>query len=160
MARNNLNDGLMPSVLDRLIDPNSGGTKAQPGYTLEQMIAAVQRDLEELLNTRQSHEDLPVEFTELHNSVLAYGLPDLNSLNAITPRQRAQIGQLLETGIQRFEPRLCQVRAVALEAGESKDRAIRFRVTARLNVDPAPEVAFDTVLELTTGHYSVKSSGA
>jgi predicted component of type VI protein secretion system len=35
---------------------------------------------------------------------------------------------------------------------------IRFRVDARLSVDPSPEVAFDTILELTSGHYSVKPS--
>ena len=38
--------GLMPSIIDRLIDPGSGGTAWRRGYGLEQMIQAVQRDLE------------------------------------------------------------------------------------------------------------------
>jgi predicted component of type VI protein secretion system len=47
-----------------------------------------------------------------------------------------------------------------LENRDANDRSVKFRIDARLCVDPAPEVAFDTVLELTTGHYSVKPSQA
>jgi len=70
--------GLMPSIIDRLIDPGSGGTAWRRGYGLEQMIQAVQRDLEDLLNTRQSHEGLPPEFKEVHNSIVSNELPHLN----------------------------------------------------------------------------------
>ena len=45
--------GLMPSVLDRLIDAESAGTPTRQGYTLSQMEDAVRRDLEDLLNTRR-----------------------------------------------------------------------------------------------------------
>ena len=47
-----------------------------------------------------------------------------------------------------------------LQNPDGNDRSVRFRIEARLSVDPAPEVAFDTVLELTTGHYSVNPSQA
>jgi type VI secretion system protein ImpF len=148
--------GLMPSIIDRLIDPGSGGTAWRRGYGVEQMVQAVQRDLEDLLNTRQSHEGLPPEFKELHNSIVAYGLPDLNSMNAITSTQRQQIGRMIETIIARFEPRLKDIKATLVEGGDNKARSLKFRVDARMRVDPAPEVAFDTILELTTGHYSIK----
>ena len=148
--------GLMPSIIDRLIDPGSGGTAWRRGYGLEQMIQAVQRDLEDLLNTRQSHEGLPLEFKEVHNSIVAYGLPDLNSMNAITAQQRQQTGRLIEAIIARFEPRLKDIKATLVEGGDNKARSVKFRVDARMRVDPAPEVAFDTILELTTGHYSIK----
>ena len=148
--------GLMPSIIDRLIDPGSGGTAWRRGYGLEQMIQAVQRDLEDLLNTRQSHEGLPLEFKEVHNSIVAYGLPDLNSINAVTSTQRQQIGRLIEAIIARFEPRLKDIKATLVEGGDNKARSVKFRVDARMRVDPAPEVAFDTILELTTGHYSIK----
>jgi type VI secretion system protein ImpF len=92
----------------------------------------------------------------LHRSVYGYGLPDLTSLNAITPQQRAGIGQVLEDVVVRFEPRLRDVRAVMVDAGDGKQRTVKFRIDARLNVDPAPEVAFETILELTTGQYSVQ----
>lgn len=160
MARDESEQGLTPSLLDRLIDADSAGTSWRRGYGIEQMVEVVQRDLEELLNTRQSHPDLPPEYHELQNSILSYGLPDLVSLNALTPDQRSQIGRMLELAVTRFEPRLRDVRARLIDAGDSKDRTIRFRVEGRLCVDPSPDVAFDTVLELTTGHYSVKPSRA
>jgi type VI secretion system protein ImpF len=148
--------GLMPSIIDRLIDPSSGGTAWRRGYGVEQMVQAVQRDLEDLLNTRQSHEGLPPEFKEVHNSIVAYGLPDLNSMNAVTAQQRQQIGRVIEAIIARFEPRLKDIKATLVEGGDNKARSVKFRVDARMRVDPAPEVAFDTILELTTGHYSIK----
>ena len=49
----------MPSVLDRLIDPDSDGTAWQRGYGVEQMIDAVRRDLEDLLNTHRIVADIP-----------------------------------------------------------------------------------------------------
>jgi predicted component of type VI protein secretion system len=38
--------------------------------------------------------------------------------------------------------------------------AMQFRIDAELNVDPAPEVGFETILELTTGRATVTSQGA
>jgi type VI secretion system protein ImpF len=159
MPRPDPNQGLMPSLLDRLIDPESAGTSWRRGYGVEQMFAAVQRDLEDLLNTRAA-ADMPEGFTEVNNSIVAYGLPDLTSLEAITPQQREDIGRVLEARIARFEPRLKDVHANMIGAPDSKERTVRFHVIARLCLEPAPEVAFDTILELATGHYSVKPSDA
>lgn len=40
------------------------------------------------------------------------------------------------------------------------ERALRFRIDARLRVEPAPEpVTFDTVLQLHSGEYLVKGGG-
>jgi type VI secretion system protein ImpF len=151
---------LMPSVLDRLIDPDSAGTAARRGYGLGQMTDAVRRDLTELLNTRLSCHDVSPEFDELLRSIFGFGIPDLTSLNAITPQDRRNIGLIIENTVERFEPRLKDVRATVLDPGDNLDRTIRFRIDARLCMDPAPAVAFDTILELTTGRYDVKSSGA
>jgi type VI secretion system protein ImpF len=150
----------MPSILDRLIDPESRGTEWRRGYGLEQMLEAVRRDLEDLLNTRQTDMGLPTELVRIHQSIVGYGLPDLTSLNAITPNQREDIGRIIETTVARFEPRLLDVRARLVDTPDNKDQSIRFHIEARLGVDPAPEVAFDTVLELTSGQHSVKPSNA
>jgi type VI secretion system protein ImpF len=158
MPRNQPEEGLMPSLLDRLIDPDSGGTVAKHGYSIPKMVDAVQRDLEDLLNTRKSDVGIPDDFVEVHRSIFGYGLPDLTSLNAITAQQREDIGRVIETIVGRFEPRLKDIRATLIDPGDGKDRTVKFRIDARLCVDPAPEVAFDTILELTTGHYSVKPS--
>ena len=45
------------------------------------------------------------------------------------------------------------------EAGDPRRRSIRYRVEARLNVEPAPDVALEACLELTTGQYAVKATG-
>jgi type VI secretion system protein ImpF len=151
---------LMPSVLDRLIDPDSAGTAARRGYGVKQMTDAVRRDLTELLNTRQSDQGVPAEFGELLRSIFGFGIPDLTSLNAITPKDREQIGRVIEAALSLYEPRLRDVHATVLDPGDTIERTVRFRIDARLCLDPAPAVAFDTILELTTGRYDVKSSGA
>jgi type VI secretion system protein ImpF len=162
MPREDTQQGLMPSILDRLIDPDASGTSWRRGYGLEQMVEAVHRDLEDLLNTRQSYVGpkenggLSKDLVEVGNSIVAYGLPDLASLSAVTPKQREEIGRVLEAIVSKFEPRLKDVKASILDANQDKERTVQFRIEAKLSVDPAPEVAFDTILELTTGHYQVR----
>ncbi len=148
---------LMPSLLDRLIDPDSGGTAWRQGYGLQQMIDAVRSDLEDLLNTRQSFGDVPDQYRETIRSVLTYGLPDPSGLRASTSGDRARIGALLEELVQRFEPRLRSVRVTLVQGDDEVDRRVRFHIDARLAVEPAPEVGFVTVLELQTGQASVKA---
>lgn len=155
MSRIDSQQGLMPSVLDRLIDPDADGTTWRHGYGLQQMILAVHRDLEDLLNTRQILANIPPDCTELLRSIATYGLPDLASIEAITPDQRNAIGRVLEEIIQRNEPRLKQVRAVLVDPGRQLLRTVKFHIEARLSAEPAPEVAFDTILELTSGHSRV-----
>lgn len=148
--------GLQPSILDRLIDPESMGTAIMTGYTVEQMSNAVRRDLEDLLNTVHTAHLIPEEYEETRDSILAYGLPDLASVEAISADQRANIGKAIKRAIERFEPRLKQVKVTLLNNQQSELRgSVRFRVDARLTVDPAPEVAFDTILEMGTGTYLV-----
>lgn len=155
MSRIDAQQGLMPSLLDRLIDPDADGTAWRHGYGARQMIASVHRDLEDLLNTRSVLTDLPPDCPELARSIATYGMPDLTSIEAITPDQRARIGKMLEALIQRHEPRLKEVRATLIDPDQAVRRSVKFHIEARLSVEPAPEVAFDTILELTTGHSSI-----
>lgn len=147
--------GLQPSILDRLIDPESAGTAAYTGYTVDQMSAAVLRDLEYLLNTVHTANDIPAEFAEVRDSLVGYGLPDLASIEAISADQRTAIGRMIRLSIERFEPRLRRVKVTLLKSADELSMSLRFRIDARLAVDPAPEVAFDTILEVGTGKYVV-----
>jgi type VI secretion system protein ImpF len=149
---------MLPSILDRLIDPESKGTSWRSGYSEQEMLDVVRRDLEDLLNTRQSHQGLPDAFEQIESSILGYGMPDLTSFNAITPQQREEIGRILQKIVERFEPRLRDVRATLVAPGDSKEPTVRFRIDARLALEPSPDVAFETVLELTTGHSAVKQA--
>jgi type VI secretion system protein ImpF len=151
--------GALPSILDRLIDPSSGGTSARQGYSVEQLLEAVRRDLEDLLNTRQTVLDLPRDLKRTADSIHAYGMRDLTSFNVVTPEQREDVARAMEAAIARHEPRLRNIRATLLSSEDDlKQRRVRFRIEARVAVDPAPEVAFDTLLELSTGQTAVRTS--
>lgn len=149
--------GMLPTILDRLLDPESAGTAVMTGYTVEKMASAVRRDLEELLNTVSSHgRSFPDDFPETRDSLVTYGLPDLASVEAISGVQRKAIGDLIRRAVERFEPRLKRVKVTVLAAEADAVRgSVKFRVEARLTVDPAPEVAFDTILDMGTGKYEV-----
>jgi type VI secretion system protein ImpF len=151
--------GLQPSVLDRLLDPRSGGTAAAPGYSLRQLMASVLRDLNDLLNTVCPLNSVPARFAETARSVAAYGVADLISAEADTKQQRDILGQVIKAAIERFEPRLKQVRVVMLSEKPDARMAVMYRIDARIAADPAPAVAFETLLELNTGKCVVTAPG-
>jgi type VI secretion system protein ImpF len=156
MARSDAQPGLTPSLLDRFIDPAFQHEAPLRPFNVAETVDVVRRDLEDLLNTRQSSHSVPAQFEDVLRSIVAFGMPDLTTLNAITPQHREEIGRVLEKIVETFEPRLREVRAKLVEGGDAKLRTLRFRIDARLRVEPAPEVAFETVLELASGLSAVK----
>ncbi len=89
---------------------------------------------------------------------MGYGIPDLVSMSLVTPkpqeisRKQREIAQLLENAVRLYEPRLRDVR-VEPDPNLEQPSRIRFRLTARLAADRAAEVAFDTMLQLSTGQF-------
>lgn len=152
--------GLLPSIIDRLIDPESAGTAILTGYTVEKMYQAVRRDLEDLLNSVHTANDIPPGMNEVRDSIVGYGLPDLTSVESISTDQRATIGRTIQKAVERFEPRLRRVRVTLLKQADELRLSLKFRIDARLAVDPAPDVAFDTILEVGTGKYLVNAATA
>ena len=66
------------------------------------------------------------------------------------------MGDAIFEVISVYEPRLRDVNVCVLNPGEDLTvQSLRFRVEARLNVDPSPEYAFDTILEIASGLYVV-----
>jgi type VI secretion system protein ImpF len=145
----------MPSLKDRLFDPDSMGTRGRPGYTLRQIIDSVRDDLEDLLNTRRSFSVPETKYAEVARSIVNYGIPDLISLGAATPSKQEEVAHIIEEIITLHEPRLRNVRARLVRARALELRVL-FHVDAELRVDPCPAVAFETVVELTTGHASIR----
>jgi type VI secretion system protein ImpF len=150
---------LVPSILDRLIDdePKAPYEPVPKRFqSVSQLKKSVARDLEALLNTRQEMlDELPAEFVELRQALVVYGLPDFTSMNLLSHRDRNFIRWALEQTITVFEPRLTQVRVI-LENPRETDRALRFRVEALIQIEPASEpVTFDAVLHLSTQEYVV-----
>ena len=148
--------GLTPSILDRLIDPESAGTAIMTGYSAQKMFDAVLRDLEDLLNTRRTEGVIPKEFDEVQTSIVGYGLPDISSVHATDSGSRQTIAKAIERVIRQYEPRLQAIHVELLNPEDDPIRqSVKFRVDAQLSVDPFPDIAFDTVLEMGTGQYKV-----
>lgn len=151
--------GMMPSVLDRLIDlePRISTEPSNNRFsTLEDLKASVRRDLEWLLNTRKMVAEVPPAFEELKKSVVTYGVPDISGVHAEHTVESANLRTALENAIRIFEPRFLDV-VCTLEPLNSTDRQLRFKIEAKLDLDPVPEaMVFDTVLQLGSGAFAVR----
>ena len=151
--------GATVSILDRLIDNEPGITResaSSRSTNLKQVKESVRRDLEWLLNTRETVGEHIADLPELRRSLATYGLPDFTGFgtNDLSDQKKMQLA--IQNAIKFFEPRLQDVQ-VTLQPSHSNDRLLHFRIDARLRVDPAPEpISFDTVLQLTSGEYEVK----
>jgi type VI secretion system protein ImpF len=147
------------SLLDRLTDEDPATSTDPPStraQSFRQFKAALRRDLEALLNTRQTPRPAPDGFPELARSLYNYGLPDIASISPGSSDQVSRLLALVEEAVMKFEPRLTQVRVIP-ESARGNVRLLRFRIEGLARTDPAPErVSFDTVLELTRGEYEVK----
>ncbi len=159
MARGDAEGPITLSVLDRLIDLEPKNQQEAPltrAQSLRRLKAALKRDLEWLLNTRRTPEELPGPAPELERSLYYYGLPDFTGLSLRSTRDQQKITKMLESTIAKFEPRLAGVR-VRMEPLSEHARMLRFVIEGLLRIDPAPErVSFDTVLELSSGQYQVR----
>ncbi|MBM3994736.1 MAG: type VI secretion system baseplate subunit TssE [Planctomycetes bacterium] len=142
---------LRPSIVDRLCDPESRGTVAQPGYTIEQMARAIEADLDRLLNTRSNDTSKAKQYRLLYN-VMGYGLPDLAELSRLVEKDPENICRAIEEKIARYEPRLRDVKVIIGE-GDGNRLKIHLRLRAVLAVDPAPEIAFEKTFDMSSGQF-------
>lgn len=153
---------VVQSVIDRLIDEeprNSRDLLPTRADTVRALRGAVQRDLDELLNTRNSFADLPPAFAKVRASVIAYGLPDFSTVGTRSDLDHNRLCQAIRKAIETFEPRLTDVSVTVVGTRDRPDRpwapkdAVRIRIDARLAMDPSPEsVAFDVTLPVVSSH--------
>jgi type VI secretion system protein ImpF len=160
MTRYENNIRIIPSVLDRLIDEEPDRTiEAPPSRSkgIEDLKLSVKRDLEWLLNTRQDTAGVPAGLKEVAHSLATYGLPDFSAFSVKSPSDHVRMQRILERAISSFEPRLESVR-VTLVPVRDLEQKLRFRIDARLRIEPAPEpVTFDTVLQAVSNQYTVRA---
>jgi type VI secretion system protein ImpF len=142
------------SVLDRLIL----GGQPVPRTVSESTAAvkeAVLRDIEWLLNTRETSARAPEDLTEVNNSVYTYGLPDISSMSGDSERARRELVKKVQERLERFEPRLTSIRVSDAE-GTGQSRQVRFNVEALLRMDMDIEpIYFHTVLDPVSGRFNV-----
>lgn len=154
MARSTTETLVTQSVLDRLMSIEEWPvTRSQ---SLRYFKDALKRDLEWLLNTRQPPIPDLIKYPLARASVINFGLPDITSLGLSSASDHGRLRKAIEFCLRNFEPRLMDVR-VTLESADTTDRRLRFHIEGSMKLDPAPEeIAFDTVLELSSGEYKVK----
>lgn len=147
------------SILDRLIDkePDSKAESVQyRALTSGKLREAIERDLENLLNTRCFPEEYPVSCTEVRKSLLLYGVPDFISRTISSMSARSELRQEIERTITFFEPRLRNI-SVRIESSVSGERRLKFKIEAVLQIDGdlAEPVSFDTYFDSNRGEYSI-----
>lgn len=150
---------ITPSIIDRLLDFDPKVSTEAPksrSQGLRELKQSVRRDIEWLLNTRHSADEVPESLEELNNSMAIYGLPDFTGLSSKNVDDRKSLIRSIETALRIFEPRFINLK-VALEETNELERGVKFRIQATLRVEPTPEpVVFDTVLQVGSGEFKVE----
>jgi type VI secretion system protein ImpF len=162
MNQNSAKSSLLPSILDRLIEPQGEESSdlSSRGQSVRELEESVRRDLQDLLNTRRTAIDGFPEDAELSRSLLTYGLPELTTFNPTVPEQRKSLQDIIEQTIRQFEPRLMDVRVTSMTADAAGGRGLRMCVEALLKVFPAPlPITFDTVVKAGSGEWQVVEPG-
>jgi type VI secretion system protein ImpF len=109
----------------------------------------VKEDLRLLLNARRMADGLDPD-DPLSRSRLAYGLSDLSHMSPGDLRRGDRLRLMVLEAIQRFEPRLSEVR-VDIQPGRPSDLDVRLSISAILTLDTDTRpVSFGTVLRLAT----------
>jgi type VI secretion system protein ImpF len=154
LARSTTETLVTQSLLDRLTEVEDWPTTRSQSTRFFR--DGLKRDLEWLLNTRQPPIDEIASKPAAKASVINYGLPDISSLGFNSASDQRALRIAIETCLRNYEPRLMDIR-VSLQSSDTVDRRLRFHIEGNMKLDPAPEeIAFDTVLELTSGEYKVK----
>ncbi|HEY8258949.1 MAG TPA: type VI secretion system baseplate subunit TssE [Gemmatimonadales bacterium] len=151
------------SLLDRLVDEKpkiSMDESMSWRESVNRLKVSVRHDLEWLLNTRRIPETAPESFREVNRSLYHYGFPDITSMGRDSREVRARLMRQVEETIAMFEPRLAGVRVSLNETNDDGKRQLRFLIEGVLRMEPNPErVVFDTVLEISSGEYTVRGDG-
>ena len=145
------------SVLDRLLPPPVD-EQGRPLPPLKALKAAVQRDLEALLNARRPWASVPKPFAALNDSMLGYGLPDFAAGAFNAAARREALCREIAQAIARFEPRLEQVVVRLRDRPDTMEPVLRLKIEAVLRVAGTDEpVGFETHLDTTTTDLVVES---
>jgi type VI secretion system protein ImpF len=151
-------------LLDRLLDAAPDETRDRVlsnAEVLDALRASVRRDLQSLLNARRRWHSWPQSMRELATSPLGYGLPDFASGAFGEPARREALRREVEDTIRRFEPRFISVKVHLRDVDDVLSGALRLRIEALLDADPAPEpVGFDTFLDTARDEVVVRETAA
>jgi type VI secretion system protein ImpF len=157
---------LTPSLLDRLLDDEPNREEEGPlteQATLRLVKHGLQRDVENLLNSRRSIQSISPSFEELADSLVNYGLSRPHSSEVKRLRSQASLCQLIADTIRRFEPRLQEVRVFPNLPASSPPRSdgiMKFTIEGFLTVTPlrpnVQEISVQAAYDGFTGTYTLE----
>lgn len=147
-----------PSLFDKLFDPDPRDAGVLPGLSLEQLKDSVAMDLEALLNTRSSMDEVAqAKFPLAAMSVVNHGVPDFSARTLCSGIDRDFICQSIQLAIENQDRRLRNV-SVSLDEAQNGFNRLSFTIRAVLLVTGASEqVSFDARFEPAVQRYSVSS---
>ena len=154
MARIKAETLVTQSLMDRLANTEDWPTTRFASMRMYR--DSLKREVEWLLNTRQSPIPELEGYPQASSSVINYGLPDIHAFTGSKGREHdALTGALLRT-LRAFEPRIKDPQ-VFLVRSDTTNRSLRFHIEGRISFENMEEeIKFDTVLELIRGEYEVK----
>jgi type VI secretion system lysozyme-like protein len=144
---------MLASLFDRLTDYAPGTSREVPppeGEQLREYNASVARDLTNLLNTRRSETDIPIQFEQSRESLAAYGVADF----ATAPMRSEIIERAIEQAIRLFEPRLSRVQ-VTVAPSDNLNFSCRISGMLRVAVGAVP-VVYDAEMPVESRRFQVK----
>jgi type VI secretion system protein ImpF len=157
---------LTPSLLDRLLDDETNREEEAPlteQATIRLVKDGLQRDLQNLLNSRQSVQSIAPSLEELADSLVNYGLPRPHTFDTRRLRSQASLCELIADTIRRFEPRLSDARVFPnLPAGSPPrtDGVMKFTIEGMITVAPlrpgVQEISFQAAYDAFTGTYTLE----
>lgn len=145
MLNSENNKKLLAPLMDRLTNEELGAGALHSHQVLRQLKESVRSDLEHLLNTRYRCMSPGEEYPHLQGALVNFGRPDLSTVNLTSAVSRRKFCMDLEETILAFEPRIKSVSVSSEEDPDADDPFVRFRIEAKLHVNPAAEViVFDS----------------
>jgi type VI secretion system protein ImpF len=156
---------VVSSLLDRLLDDDPRTKVEAPsreGQVIRETRESLRRDLTDLLNARRPLPALPPGCPHLPSSLANYGLPDLQSSEIREDHNVLRLCRLIEECIDRFEPRLRDVRVSPLDANHSElmiSRRFQFSIEAVFVTDALREpVQYLSHVDAASGTINVEGT--
>ena len=160
MADDDTSGAILPSILDRLIDENPSVSTDPPKMRVQairELRNSVRRDLESILNTRQTLLDWTDDLSEVEYSIVDFGLKDMSGTSIGSESAHEAIRALIEDRIRKLERRFKSVDVKLVTNADESDRTLRFHIDAWLDVNPEPEhIDFDSSLEPISQTFAIK----
>ena len=131
----------VPSILDRLIDEKPSHRTEEPQSPHEadrELRSSLQRDLQNLFNTRSLCVVWDESFGQLRSSLANYGIPDITGISLTSRNIQELLVRTIGRAIERFEPRL---KNVNVQVEPTQDgRTAHVAISGMLQTDVSAEI--------------------